>query len=198
MKKTLVAFVVLAVGLSFAQTTCFDFDAAAYLGDQIVIENYMEGVSGWDIGVSGGLIGNGIIPGPAGGSLGDHSNDHYVQSSVNICGSDTFSFTFDRDICEVSFQWGTRNNWFHAEGDGVEFFSGGGSGLGRWYTGTTRYAFATPVRTLTFHNSGLGEIEVDDLCVATDCSSVVPAPGAYVLGCIGVSVIGLLKRRKIV
>lgn len=134
----------------------FDFEDLSWAGGPPVIEAYMEDVYGSDITVTGGIVGNGIIP----GALGD---DHYIQAGPDY-GTSWFAFSFNEvPITAVSFDWAVELNAFHAFADDVEFFS---EGWGWWSSGNSgTISFGSPVTTLKFTDSNVWEIEVDNLAV---------------------------------
>jgi hypothetical protein len=164
----------------------FDFDGANYLGLAPEIETYMEGIYGSDITVGHAIVGNGIVP----GVLHNYPSDRYLQNKPSGWKSPNWlSITFvERPITAVSFDWGVELDAFHAEADGVEFFQ---AGFGVWSSGSTgTVVFAAPVSTLVFHNTRLGEVQIDNLAVTP-----VPIPSAIMLGSIGLVAAGYRLRK---
>lgn len=155
----------------------FDDDGLPYLGLPAEIETYMEGLYGSDITVNGGIVGNGLFNGPLG-------PDHYIQAGPT-CGTSCFSFSFNSEpITSASFEWAAVFSKFHAYADDAEIFNQGWSCWNSGSSGTIY--FDSPVTTLEFTGSCLGEIEVDNLIV-----SPAPEPATIVLLLLG----GLLLRR---
>ncbi len=178
-----------AVSVGVNEVKFFDFDDAPYMGGAADIEAYMEDIYGSDITVSGGLVGDGIFPGP----LHDYPGDLYIQAGPDW-GTYSFSFSFeDHPITSVSFDWGVRLNAFHAYADGVEIFSSPGWDCWTWgNSGIIDLLGINPdgITTLKFSDSYLGEIEVDNLIVTT----AIPEPATIsLLGFVGV--LALLRKR---
>jgi hypothetical protein len=181
LKASLSATLMLGLICGTVNATLFDFEGAPYLGGPAAIESYMEGVYGSDITVSNGIVGNGIIPGPLG-------PDHYIQAGPSW-GMHSIDISFNVvPITSVSFDWGVEVDAFHAYADGVEFFTEGWS---LWASGhSAPIIFASPVTTLRFTNSNLGEIEVDNLHVTP-----VPEPSTLLL--LGIGLAGLASYGKL-
>ncbi len=179
-----VVAMLLVYGTASATPVMFDFDDVGlpYISGAAKIEAYMEKLYGSDITVTGGIVGNGIIPGP----LGD---DHYLQAGPAF-GTTWFSFSFNEvPIIAASFDWAVELNSFHAYADGEEFFS---RGWGIWSSGNTgTIHFGSPVTTLRFSDSNIWEIEVDNLVITP-----VPEPAtAFLLGA-GAALMALTSRKR--
>jgi hypothetical protein len=173
--------VVVSTFTGSATAVLFDFDELPWAGGPAVIENYMEEVYGSDITVTHGIVGNGILNGPLG-------PDHYIQAGPSW-GTHWLSFGFNEvPITAVSFDWATEIDAFHAFADHTLFFS---RQCGAWSSGNSgTIYFQSPVTTLKFTDSCLGEIEVDNLIVTP-----VPEPATvFLLGLGGLAL--LYKRRK--
>lgn len=193
MMKKLIFIAVLAicmVGVAQANVT-FNFDDVAVGASTAQIEAYMEGLYGSDITVDYASVGNDWA------ALGTGS-DHYIYDSDS--GQHMFRISFNVvPITSVSFDWAREDDPFFAVADGAEgapFFKdeggpGGGSNNGTLAT----YTFASPVTRLLFRDGGNGRIGIDNLTV-TYTTGVIPAPGAILLGSIGVALVGWLRRRR--
>lgn len=169
----------------------FDDDNLPWWSGAAAIESYMEGVSGSDITVVGGRVGNGIIPGP----LHDYPGDHYIQTGL-ACGQHWFSLSFNElPIIAVSFDWGVRMGTFRAYADDDEepFFSN--EGWHWWTSGSSgTISFESPVNSLKFTGSCfLGEVEIDNLVV-----SHTPEPATISLLGIGGALLTLTRKRRFV
>ena len=194
--KRFVFLVVLSIGALFVvrdavattQEVTFDFDGAPYMGGAVEIEAYMEDIYGSDITVTGGIVGNGFFNGP----LHDYPGDHYIQAGPGL-GTYEFSFLFiDEPIISVSFDWAVRLNAFHAYADDdVEPFFSSPGGWDFWTSDSFEISFGSPVSTLRFTDSHIGEIEVDNLVVTTS----VPEPATISLFGLGITALALLRKR---
>ena len=173
-------FTICMVGVAQASIT-FDFEGVPFPAGPASIEAYMESIYNSDITVDNARVGDGIFAGPLG-------PDNYIQDAG--FGEHWFSISFNEvPIISASFDWAVQLDSFYAEADGVEIFS---AGWDLWdYGNSGTINFASPVTTLMFSNSGLGEIEVDNLTVKP-----IPVPGAILLGGIGVGIVGWLRRRR--
>lgn len=157
----------------------FDFDALPYPAGPATIEAYMQGIYGSDITVVNAIVGNGVSKGPLG-------PDHYIQSDLSL-GYDWFEIRFETmPITSASFDWGATWNEFVAEADGAVIFD---SGYTVYQSGFFSTEFLEPVTVLRFHDHGCGEVEIDNLVVAS-----VPIPGSLWL--LGSCVIGLAAMRR--
>jgi len=169
----------------------FDDDDLPWGSGAAAIENYMEGVYGSDITVVGGIVGNGIIPGP----LHDFPGDHYIQTKLG-CGRHWFSFSFNKlPVIAVSFDWGVRMGSFRAYADDDEepFFSN--EGWHWWTSGSSgTISFESPVNSLKFTGSCfLGEVEIDNLVVGH-----TPEPATIFLLGIGSTLLALTRKRRFI
>ncbi len=63
-------------------------------------------------------------------------------------------------------------------------------GTGAW-EGSFDLSFGSPVSLLVFSDGGYDDVAIDDLTVTP-----IPAPGAILLGSIGVGLVGWLRRRR--
>lgn len=189
-------FCFLIVGTFFAQSGAamaievefdFDDDALPYLSGAAEIEAYMESIYGSEITVIGGIVGNGCFNGP----LHDCAGDHYIQAGPGW-GTYEFSFSFVAEpISSVSFDWGVRFNRFRVFADNVEIFISP-CGWDFWTSDSFQTVFDSPVTTLTFRDSCLGEIEVDNL-------KVVPVPEPATISMLGIcGALAFISRRRTV
>jgi len=171
-------------------TYTFNFDIADDSG-AAAAETHMEGLYVSDITVLTSDSDGKIIKhdAPLGGA-----GDGWVKVNGGPDNPDGFRFIFDEPIISASFDWATQSNAFHAEADGTEFFSySGPTGNGTLPT----YTFSSPVSTLFFHDSGIGWTGIDNLVVEKYTpGAVIPAPGAILLGSMGVGLVGWLRRRR--
>jgi len=145
----------------------------------------MEGIYGSDITVEGPSLHVNL-----GGNLGP--DPAIVTSGAEGSGQHWFSISFnDVPITSASFDWAIYVDAFHAYADGVQFFSHVSADHPGAYGNTGPYVFASPVTTLLFTDSSNGAIGIDNLTVTP-----IPAPGAVLLGSIGVGLVGWLRRRR--
>ena len=164
-----------------AMGVLFDFEDAEYPGGPEIIEAYMEDVYGSDITVTHAVVGDGLLPGLLG-------PDHYIQVGPAF-GQYEMSISFHEvQIVAVEFDWAVECNNFYAYADGELFFSY--EGCPSWTQGTAGpFLFDEPIETLTFSNSGLWEIEVDNL-------NVTPVPEPAVVCLVGLAGLLLLRTRR--
>jgi hypothetical protein len=130
--------------------------------------------------------------------------DNWVKADGGGENNDWVSFSFSVPIISVSFDWGYRDDDFKAYADGNLFFSkiclldNNGKQHGEDNGTTGPYNFAS-VTTLKFTDGGNGWVGIDNLVVESyvaPTQPVIPAPGAILLGGIGVGLVGWLKRRR--
>ncbi len=193
MRKGLMGIVMgallLAMNGSASALVVFDFDTIPLNAGPAVIESYMEGVYGSDITVKHATVGNGSFSEPLG-------PDHYLQN-VWSWSEHWFSISFNEvPITSVSFDWGVEIDHFHAYADGVEIFN---QGWGWWSSGNSGTidllaVVGSPVTTLKFTNSYLGEIHMDNLAVEP-----IPEPASLLLlgsGLLGLAAFGRARRKR--
>ena len=165
---------VLAAATLFVQNisegaVVFDFDGVPNGGVAANIEAYMEGIYGSDLTVVGGRAEN-----------DSSESDHYIQAGPSV-EPYWVSFSFNNvnaRITAVSFDWAVENNSFHAYADDVEIFSGQWDHWNWGNSGTI--SFQSPVTTLKFSDSGVGNIGVDNLTVVS-----VPEPTVFGIFSVG-------------
>jgi hypothetical protein len=142
------------------------------------ISAYMTELYGSNVVVLNGAVSTG---GPLGSDL------HLMDDGAD---AHWFAIQFmEKPITSVQFAWAGDSDHFHATADGVPIFDWNGDGS-NWGT-TGIITFAKPATTLMFTDSNIGAIRIDDLSVTT-----TPAPGAVLLGGLGVCLVGWLRRRN--
>ena len=129
------------------------------------------------------------------------SDEGYVTSGywydylgIGIPASTT-TFTFDTDIVGYGGDWDTSPPSGNPAG-GIAFSADGAyvDSVGDWevFYGFFGFTSTTPFNTVVLGGSSGGDMIALDNMVY----SVIPAPGAILLGGIGVGLVGWLKRRK--
>jgi hypothetical protein len=181
-----ISWIVLVLGALFAEDAAgvivFDFEDAPVYGGSAEIEAYMEDVYGSDITVLGGTVRDALLGGWISAPLGD---DNYVRA-WGFCGGTGFSISFEEaPITSVSFDLGAVFSSFYAYADDEEILRDGWQFWGSDNSGTIY--FDSPVTTLRFGNTWLGEIEMDNLTVTP-----VPEPATVLLVGLG----GLILRMR--
>ena len=125
----------------------------------------------------------------------------FISTYVGYGGA--FEISFDVPVDSASFDWfvfeataGADFKYMAYDQDGnlVDWFtqycgsnSGGESGL---------LEYSTPVARLWFSNEGFHDVGIDNLKVGGG-TAPIPAPGAILLGTVGVSIVGWLRRRRV-
>jgi len=208
MKQLMIAVAVVGVlGASSAQAdVSFSFDPLADGANSGQVSSYMTNLNGSGVTVTDARVDQGDWNGnassylwTAGGSFGDMeiSFDEAVSSvsfmgyifdatrgtdfSLKAYNADYGDGGWSRYIPNPDAKVDTYNWW---GGDDTQFFSG-------WIE------FSEPVTLLVFSNSGLHDVGIDNLRIEGADIPVepVPAPGAIVLGAIGLGFVGWMKRR---
>jgi hypothetical protein len=193
MKRLILTAVLTICMTGIAQATpTFDFDAVASPYGASDIETYMEGIYGSNMTVTGATS----YTGPPLSSLTDYSGDRYIADITSLR---SFSISFNAvQITSVSFDWARVGNDFYAEADGTTIFSRTGAVNEEGLSGTIDLMalLGHSVTTLTFHDGTSGGIGIDNLEVTQYTGTVIPAPGAILLGSMGVGLVGWLRRRR--
>lgn len=210
MKQIMIAVTV--VGMVWASSAqadvSFSFDPLADGANSSQVSTYMTNQNGSGVTVTDARVDKGDWNGnsssylwTAGGSFGDMeiSFDQAISAvsfmgyifdatagtdfSMKAYNADYNDGLWSRGIPNPGAKVGDSHNWWG--GDDTQFFSG-------WIE------FSEPVTMLVFSNSGLHDVGIDNLRVEGAVGlpiQPVPAPGAIVLGAIGLGFVGWMKRR---
>lgn len=186
-----VAALLAIAGAAHADVT-FDFDDLNFLDDENAISTYMSQV--FD-GTNSSVTVSGALATSTGITIG------------NIVGK-SFTITFNESLTGTSFDgwilWpesGAKFRYWAIGEDGttiVDSLELSSPGPDHFFNLAWR-SFSAPVRTLKFSDSGVLDIGIDNLVVATASSPhgsrSVPAPGGALLLLAGLATAGWLKRR---
>jgi hypothetical protein len=208
MKKFMVCLGILVLILVYggmARAETFDFNRGLNLSgwdgtglqpnaNATQISSYMTGIYGATVTVAatGSPVSNGIFDFLLGGL-----SDGYLESEQS--GTHTIQISFSVPITSVSFDWARLLDPFNADyslngTDWTNFFH---RDYGILNTGNlSTVTFASPVIALKFHDSGSGEVAIDNLVVEKSVTSPVPEPATmFLLGSGLVGLAGFARRR---
>ena len=171
-------------------TFCFDDGGLAYADKDPQVSAYMTGKYGSSVTVEGVFVGKDSVFNPSlfistyAGTGGDF-DIWFDKTPIN-------SASFDWFVFEATGGSDFKYRAYDENGNLVDYITeytgsnaGGQSGLRK---------YDTPVQHLWFSNEGFHDIALDNLTVSG--GSQIPAPGAILLGGIGVSIVGWLRRRR--
>lgn len=183
---------ILIVGAAQATTTfTFDDGYLVFADKDPEISSYMTDIYGSAMTVEGAYV----------GSDDNFNTTLFISTYTNNSG--TFDIWFeDAPIGAASFDWfvfeatdgadfkcvayDAQNNIVDVFFEYTEENAGGSSGL---------IMFDSPVTHLWFTNSGFHDVGIDNLTVGG--GTAAPSPSAILLGSIGVSIVGWLRRRQL-
>ncbi|MBN1343894.1 MAG: hypothetical protein JXQ73_14515 [Phycisphaerae bacterium] len=187
---------------AYADMTTFDFNALADGASPSQVSCYMTGLYGSSVTETDAYADRGDWHGncttyiwSALGSFGDFeiSFDENPITGMSFCGY-IFDATLGADFHVYAYTEAYGNRYLPCPVAHVY--------TGRWYGGDdTEFCsgwieFDEPVTLLVFSNSGLHDVGIDCLTVCSpDGEQVVPAPGAALLGVLGLSIISVVRRR---
>ena len=210
MKKTmLISIMMLVCTAPWAMAlTTFTFDGGIEdTGSDSAIGTYMSGIYGSEVVVDDAEVRDNRDDNPDWG--GKNSRDNFLRVDVSsgdmeiLFLGQTISraygdgYVFDRQIGSDFHVYGYDDSYGSHENPNRSALVGSQS-INTWFGRTANFdvTFASPVTLLVFSDNGVEDIGIDNLSVEESVN--MPVPGAFALTGIGASLVGWMRRRKMI